>query len=137
MHPQIPSPSPAHFDSASHDDFLEQMLSTLGPSSCSWADDTPPSNSDNVVFTYDDSANLATKFRGQQISAGAGASKSASASAAAAAAMMLQHQLMMSRSTSADSGFAPMALSLGNGDFDRSNNEVVEGSSSFKSPNPW
>lgn len=136
MHPQITSPSPAHFDSASHDDFLEQMLSTLGPSSCSWADDTPPSNSDNVVFTYDDSANLATKFRSQQISAGAGASKSASASAAAAAAMMLQHQLMMSRSTSADSGFVPMALSLGNGDFDRSNNDVVEGSSSFKSPNP-
>ncbi|VVA25148.1 PREDICTED: mRNAion factor [Prunus dulcis] len=136
MHPQIPSPSPAHFDSVSHDDFLEQMLSTLGPSSCSWADDTPPSNSDNVVFTYDDSANLATKFRSQQISAGAGASKSASASAAAAAAMMLQHQLMMSRSTSADSGFVPMALSLGNGDFDRSNNDVVEGSSSFKSPNP-
>ncbi|ONH98663.1 hypothetical protein PRUPE_7G260800 [Prunus persica] len=136
MHPQIPSPSPAHFDSASHDDFLEQMLSTLGPSSCSWADDTPPSNSDNVVFTYDDSANLATKFRSQQISAGAGASKSASTSAAAAAAMMLQHQLMMSRSTSADSGFVPMALSLGNGDFDRSNNDVVEGSSSFKSPNP-
>ncbi|PQM42056.1 transcription factor bHLH66 isoform X1 [Prunus yedoensis var. nudiflora] len=50
--------------------------------------------------------------------------------------MMLQHQLMMSRSTSADSGFVPMALSLGNGDFDRSNNDVVEGSSSFKSPNP-
>ncbi|ONI21679.1 hypothetical protein PRUPE_2G080600 [Prunus persica] len=36
--------------------------------------------------------------------------------------MMLQHQLMMSRSTSADSGLVPMALSLGNGDFDRSNN---------------
>ncbi|ONI06148.1 hypothetical protein PRUPE_5G043700 [Prunus persica] len=29
-----------------------------------------------------------------------------------------------------------MALSLGNGDFDRSNNDVVQGSSSFKSPNP-
>ncbi|TQE04850.1 hypothetical protein C1H46_009564 [Malus baccata] len=39
--------------------------------------------------------------------------------------MMLQHQLMMSRSGTADSGFGPMGLSLGNnGDFDRSNNDL-------------
>ncbi|KAM2552779.1 hypothetical protein TB2_017120 [Malus domestica] len=138
MHPQIPNPSASHFDSATHDDFLEQMLSTLGPSWASAADDAPPpssSNPDNVVFSYDDSATLASKFRSQQISAGSGANKSASASAAAAAAMMLQHQLMMSRSGAADSGFSPMGLSLGNnGDFDRSNNDVGD-VSSFKSPN--
>lgn len=138
MNPQTP------FDSSSHDDFLEQMLSTLGPSSCSsWVDETPPSaaNDSNVVFSYDDSASLASKFRSHQISAGAAASKSSpTASAAAAAAMMLQHQLMMSRGSAGngncDSGFVPMALSLGsNGDFDRSHNDVVDGSS-FKSPNP-
>ncbi|KAK9947364.1 hypothetical protein M0R45_002993 [Rubus argutus] len=138
MNPQTP------FDSTSHDDFLEQMLSTLGPSSCSsWADETPPSaaNDGNVVFSYDDSASLASKFRSHQISAGAAASKSSpTASAAAAAAMMLQHQLMMSRGSAGngngDSGFVPMALSLVNsGDFDRSHNDVVDGSS-FKSPNP-
>ncbi|KAM1508112.1 hypothetical protein ACFX10_017469 [Malus domestica] len=138
MHPQIPNPSASHFDSATHDDFLEQMLSTLGPSWASAADDAPPpssSNPDNVVFSYDDSATLASKFRSQQISAGSGANKSASSSAAAAAAMMLQHQLMMSRSGAADSGFSPMGLSLGNnGDFDRSNNDVGD-VSSFKSPN--
>ncbi|XP_061990445.1 bHLH transcription factor RHL1-like [Rosa rugosa] len=135
LNPQTP------FDSSAHDDFLEQMLSTLGPSSCSsWADETPtapPSagNSDNnVVFSYDDSSNLASKFRSHQISAGAAASKSSpTASAAAAAAMMLQHQLMMSRGGSSSSGNgAPMGLSLGsNGDF----NDVGDGSS-FKSPNP-
>ncbi|XP_004287121.1 PREDICTED: transcription factor bHLH66-like [Fragaria vesca subsp. vesca] len=133
------------FDS-SHDDFLEQMLSTLGnPSSCSsWADETPPlpppphssnDNSNNVVFSYDDSSNLASKFRSHQISAGAAAASKSSpnASAAAAAAMMLQHQLMMSRGSS-DSGYAPMGLALGsNGEFDRSHNDVD--GSSFKSPN--
>ena len=138
MHHQSSTPSASHFDSATHDDFLEQMLSTLGPSWASAADDAPPplsSNPDNVVFSYDDSATLAAKFRSQQISAGSGANKSASASAAAAAAMMLQHQLMMSRSGAADSGFGPVGLSLGNnGDFDRSNNDVGDGSS-FKSPN--
>ncbi|KAM2843313.1 hypothetical protein COP1_026036 [Malus domestica] len=138
MHHQIPTPSASHFDSATHDDFLEQMLSTLGPSWASAADDAPPplsSNPDNVVFSYDDSATLAAKFRSQQISAGSGTNKSASASAEAAAAMMLQHQLMMSRSGAADSGFGPTGLSLGNnGDFGRSNNDVGDGSS-FKSPN--
>nr|WKE35128.1 basic helix-loop-helix family protein [Rosa persica] len=136
LNPQTP------FDSPAHDDFIEQMLSTLGPSSCSsWADETPPAppsagNSDNnVVFSYDDSSNLASKFRSHQISAGAAASKSSpTASAAAAAAMMLQHQLMMSRGGSSSSGNgngAPMGLSLGsNGDF----NDVGD-RSSFKSPN--
>ncbi|KAL6223743.1 hypothetical protein ACLB2K_002601 [Fragaria x ananassa] len=146
LHMNNPQTTP--FDS-SHDDFLEQMLSTLGnPSSCSsWADETPPppppphssnDNSNNVVFFYEDSSNLASKFRSHQISAGAAAASKSSptASAAAAAAMMLQHQLMMSGGggSSSDSGFAPMGLSLGsNGEFDRSHNDVD--GSSFKSPN--
>lgn len=143
----------------SHDDFLEQMLSTLGPPS--WADlggppgkvpwDTTtttvpdgngPNNKlrddetpDNVpAFPFDESANLASKFRNHQISGGGG-SKSA---AAAAAAMMLQHQLMMARgggaSGAGEAGLVPMPLSLSNGEFDRSQNDVVDGSSSFKSP---
>ncbi|KAL6226144.1 hypothetical protein ACLB2K_000109 [Fragaria x ananassa] len=128
------------FDS-SHDDFLEQMLSTLGNPS-SWADETPPlpppphssnDNSNNVVLSYDDSSNLASKFRSHQISAAAASKSSPNASAAAAAAMMLQHQLMMSRGSS-DSGYAPMGLALGsNGEFDLSHNDVD--GSSFKFPN--
>ncbi|KAL5547482.1 hypothetical protein UlMin_002713 [Ulmus minor] len=131
------------FEPTSHDDFLEQMLSTLGPSSCSWtdlnsnkvpwetslpinggnkSDETGSSNHENVGFPYDESANLASKFRNHQISGG---SKSA-------AAMMLQHQLMMSRG-SGDGGLIPMPLSLGSGEFDRSQNDVD--GSSFKSPN--
>ncbi|EXB53901.1 hypothetical protein L484_002940 [Morus notabilis] len=138
----------------SHDDFLEQMLSTLGPPS--WADlggqpgkvpwDTTttvpdgngPNNKprddetpDNVpAFPFDESANLASKFRNHQISGGCG-SKSA---AAAAAAMMLQHQLMLARGGGAagagETGLVPMPLSLSNGEFDRSQNDVVDGSSS-------
>lgn len=164
MHHQIHS---SHFEPTSHDDFLEQMLSTLGPSSCSWpdlnpapnpskapwdtippingstkhrdsSDETAPANHESVAFPYDDSANLASKFRNHQISGG---SKSA---AAAAAAMILQQQLMMSRgiagaggsagSGTGEPGLIPMPLSLSNGDFERSQNDVVDGS--FKSPNP-
>ncbi|KAF4349241.1 hypothetical protein G4B88_007838 [Cannabis sativa] len=164
-----------HFESGStHDDFLEQMLSTLGQPSCSWADlgpnnsgkspwdhttttlpingsssnkpcrdltdETAPSGHENVAFpNYEESVNLTSKFRNHQISTGTGASKSA---VAAATAMMLQQQLMMSRglpgsagSGAGESGLIPMPLSLGNGDFDRSQNDVVDGSS-FKSPNP-
>lgn len=157
QHHQIHS---SHFEPASsHDDFLEQMLSTLGPSACSWpdlnpaskapwdaiptingssskprdlSDETAHSNHENVAFPYDDSANLTSKFRNHQISGG---SKSA---AAAAAAMILQQQLMMSRgaggsagSGAGEPGLVPLPLSLGNGD----PNDVVDGSS-FKSPNP-
>ncbi|XP_050381258.1 bHLH transcription factor RHL1-like [Argentina anserina] len=155
-HRLLMNPQATPFDS-SHDDFLEQMLSTLGSSSCSsWADETPPphppssaandtnnnnnnnsNNNNNVVFSYDDSSNLASKFGSHQISAGAAsASKSSPTASAAAAAMMFQHQLMMSRGAGgSDSGFAPMGLSMGgNGEFDRSQHDGVDGSS-FKSPN--
>ncbi|PON54568.1 Basic helix-loop-helix transcription factor [Parasponia andersonii] len=157
-----------HFEQGpAHDDFLEQMLSTLGQQQPSWADlgppgggggggaaaanakapwetlkprdlsdETAPSGHENVAFPYNESVNLASKFRNHQISGGGG-SKSA---AAAAAAMMLQQQLMMARGLagaggSGGAGLMPMPLSISNGDFDRSQNDVVDGSS-FKSPNP-
>ncbi|KAB1211893.1 Transcription factor bHLH66 [Morella rubra] len=146
-HPHVQN---SHFDPSSHDDFLEQMFSNIPPPSCSWSDlnnpakgpawdlkprdlsdETAPSNPDNnnVGFQFDDSANLASKLRNHQIS---GSAKSA----AAAAAMMLQQQLLMSRGVAGagagggDSGLMQMPLSLGSGD------DVVDGSSSFKSPNP-
>ncbi|XP_040999016.1 bHLH transcription factor RHL1-like [Juglans microcarpa x Juglans regia] len=136
----------SHFDPTSHDDFLEQMFSTIPPPSCSWSDLNPaktpaawdlnprdlsddtaplnPDNNNNVAFQFDDSANLASKLRNHQIS---GSAKSA----AAAAAMMLQQQLLMSRGVAGagDSGLIPMPLSLGSAD------DNVDGSSSFKSPN--
>ncbi|XP_061341992.1 bHLH transcription factor RHL1-like [Gastrolobium bilobum] len=89
----------------------------LKPSDLS--DETPPSNSENVAFPYDEHATLASKFRNHQISATSPTTK------AAAAALMLQQQLLMSRG---DSGLLQMPLSLGG-------NNVVDGSS-FKSPNP-
>ena len=172
----------AHFESGTaHDDFLEQMLSTLGQPSCSWADLSPsgvanannsgkvpwdnnntitlpingsnnkprdlsdemaPSGHENVAFpSYDESVNLASKFRNHQISGGGGGSKSA---VAAAAAMMLQQELLMSRGLAGggsagagagEAGLIPMPLSLSNCDFDRSQKDVVDGSS-FKSPTP-
>lgn len=133
-----------HLDPTSHDDFLKHMLSALPPSSASssswnldpnqkpfWGDLNPPSNSDetapsgvdNVAFPYDEHASLASKFRNHQISA------TSSPLTAKAAALMLQQQLLMSRGVAAaDSGILQM--------FDSSRNDVVDGSSSFKSPNP-
>ena len=169
-HPQIPNPSQiqlpnTHFDSSSHDDFLEQMLSTLPswsdlpanpkspwelnasnpismPSNKSrdLSDDTTPSNPDNVQFAFDESAMLASKLRQHQISGNSSAAKSA---------LMLQQQLLLSRgvamgrspsngSGAGESGLLQLPLSLSNGDsclVDRSQNDVVDGSSSFKSPN--
>jgi hypothetical protein len=137
-----------HFDPTSHDDFLEQMFSTMPPpswdlnptKSSSWdlkprdlSDETAPSNPDNnVAFHFDDSATLASKLRNHQISGPPKSSPSPSATAAAAAAMMLQHQLLMSRGVAGagDSGMIPMPLSLGGSD------DVVDGSSPFKTPNP-
>nr|WIE96160.1 basic helix-loop-helix transcription factor [Loropetalum chinense var. rubrum] len=148
---------------SSHDDFFEQMLSTLP--SCSWSDlnpqnsksawelnpnpmikgrdlseETTPSNTDNVPFHFDDSAMLAAKLRQHQISGTSPAVKSA-------AMMMLQQQLMLSRggsgtgmvrspaSVSGESGLLPLPLSLGGNDLvDRGQNDVVD-ASSFKSPN--
>ncbi|KAG6628069.1 bHLH transcription factor RHL1-like [Carya illinoinensis] len=137
-----------HFDPTSQEDFLEQMFSTISPS-CSWSDLNPtnptktawelkprdltdesvPSNHDNnnVAFQFDDSSTLASKLRNHQIS---GSVKSASA-----AALMLQQQLLMSRGVTGagagvgESGLIQMPLSLGSDD-------VVDGSSSFKSANP-
>jgi hypothetical protein len=133
---QIQSSQIHHFDPTTHDDFLEQMFSTMPPPS--WdlrpSDETPPSNPDNnVAFHFDDSATLASKLRSHQISGPPkSSSQSPSATAAAAAAMMLQHQLLMSRGVAGagDSGLIPMPLSLGGSD------DVVDGSSAFKAPNP-
>lgn len=125
QHSQIQNPQ---FDSSSHDDFLEQMLSTLP--SCSWGSDPAtalksspwvdePAPSDfHAAHFSDESAILASKLRQHQISGG-----SPAAAAAAAAKMMMQHhqQIMM------------MPLSLG---AESHQNDVVDGSSSssFKSP---
>lgn len=137
-----------HFDPNSHDDFLEQMFSTMPPpawdlnpnKSSSWdlkprdlSDENVPSNPDNasnnVAFHFDDSVTLASKLRNHQISGGP---KSPSPSVTAAAAMMIQQQLLMSRGVAGpgDSGMLSMPLSLGGSD------DVVDGSSSFKAPNP-
>lgn len=149
----------SHFEPpTSHDDFLEQMLSTLGSGPSSWAeinpsnkspwdtsipingdgnksidlsDETVPSNHENVPFPYDESSNLASKFRDHQISNG-----SKSSAEVAAAAMMLQHQRMMSRGVAGEPGVFPMPFSLNNnGDYDCSQNDVVDGSS-FNSLHP-
>ncbi|XP_022135458.1 transcription factor bHLH66-like [Momordica charantia] len=142
--PQIPPSHLHHFDPAtSHDDFLEQMLNTIP--SCSWPDMNPPNPkspwdlnpinkprelSDDALHLDHDSAALASKLRSHQISGN---------SAAAKAAVMLQQQLLLNRGMTAgngvaDHGLPPMPLSLGNGDLDRSQNDVVDGSC-FRPPN--
>lgn len=120
------------FNSISHDDFLEQMLSTV-PSSCLWpdlkspwdlnpalafsnstskpldlSDESPPSLSNVEIHSFDESLVLASKLRQHQISA--------EGPTVAAAKLMLQQQLMMA---AARGGLAQ--------------NELVDGSS-FKSP---
>ncbi|KAF5749524.1 hypothetical protein HS088_TW04G01493 [Tripterygium wilfordii] len=119
-----------HFDpaSSSHDDFLDQMLSSIP--SCSWTDLKSPwdlttngngvrattadeTAHENVGFHFDESAILASKLRQHQISGGGSSSVTA-----AAAKMMLQQQQQMLMS-------ATMPLSIGNG------NDVVDG---FNSP---
>ncbi|XP_050262130.1 uncharacterized protein LOC126706637 isoform X2 [Quercus robur] len=89
----------------------------------------PPSNpNNNVPYQFDhDSSTLASKLRNHQIS-----SATNSSAATVATAIMLQQQLFMSRSANAEveeSGLIQMPLSLGASD------DVVDGSSSFKSPN--
>ena len=121
----------SHFDHpTSHDDFLEQMLSScswsdLNPNKPLWdpnppnSDETTPSNNDNnVAFPFDESSTLASKFRNHQISA--------SNTKHAAAALMLHQQLLMPRAP--DSQILHMPLNL-------TANDVVD-PSSFKSPNP-
>ncbi|XP_022143019.1 transcription factor bHLH66-like [Momordica charantia] len=122
----------SHFDppTFSHDDFFDQMLSTIPPSwelppSGALSDDAPPPppppqpNPDNTAFQFDESSsatNLASKLSGYQISE----------TTAKMAMTMLQQQLLMSRAmvTAADSGLLPMP------------GANLEDSSSFKCPNP-
>ncbi|XVE97484.1 hypothetical protein REPUB_Repub03eG0023600 [Reevesia pubescens] len=139
-HQQIQNPQ---FDPASsHDDFLEQMLSTLP--SCSWSDlkspwdppksdETGPPNPDNNVgFLYDEI--LASKLRQHQINGGGGGGSSSSATAAMK--MMMQQQMMLAGRAAAAAGGAggglTMPLSLGAAGSHQ--NDIVDGSS-FKSPN--
>lgn len=100
---------PSNFDpTSSHEDFLEQMLSSVPSSAASfpWADDQPPppGNSED---------HLASRMRHQQISG------------AAAKALMLQQQLMLSR------GFATANAPMQHAD----HNDVVDSPSS-NSANP-
>lgn len=72
---------PSNFDpTSSHEDFLEQMLSSVPPSASSfpWADDHPNSEDQSAAL-------LASRMRHQQITGGA------------AKALMLQQQLLLSR----------------------------------------
>lgn len=142
-HQQIQNPQ---FDpTSSHDDFLEQMLSTLP--SCSWsdlkspwdppkADETGGANLDNNVgFHYDEI--LASKLRQHQINGGGGSSP-----ATAAMKMMMQQQMMLAGRAAAAAaaggggggGGLTMPLSLGSSAAGSHQNDIVDGSS-FKSPN--
>ncbi|XWS26270.1 hypothetical protein CRYUN_Cryun26dG0017100 [Craigia yunnanensis] len=135
-HQQIQNPQ---FEpTSSHDDFLEQMLSTLP--SCSWSDlkspwdppksdETGPSNPDNNVgFHYDEI--LASKLRQHQINGGGGSSP-----ATAAMKMIMQQQMMLAGRTAAGGGGGlTMPLSLGSGAAGSHHNDIIDGSS-FKSPN--
>ena len=137
-HQQIQNPQ---FEpTSSHDDFLEQMLSTLP--SCSWSDlkspwdppksdETGPSNPDNNVgFHYDEI--LSSKLRQYQINGGEGSSP-----ATAAMKMMMQQQMMLAgRAAASDGGGGglTMPLSLGSDAAGSHQNDIVDGSS-FKSPN--
>lgn len=78
----------SQFDpAASHDDFLDQMLSSVPSSAYHWGDDnSPPEMEEHST------AALASKLRQHQISGGA------------AKALMLQQQLMLSRSIAAANG---------------------------------
>ncbi|MCD7458548.1 hypothetical protein HAX54_038561 [Datura stramonium] len=87
--------SHSHFDpTSSHDDFLQQILSSV-PSSSPW----PDISGDAHPYNFDDhqSTLLASKLRQHQITGGGGAS-------AAAKALMLQHQLLLSRGLAGNGG---------------------------------
>lgn len=123
----------SHFDPASsHDDFLEQILSSV-PSSSPWPDlskswdphhhlssppppphnpssgeDQPPPNPLHQQFHFDDQASslLASKLRQHQITGGGGA---------AAKALMLQQQILLSRTLAGNGLRSPTAASGDNG----------------------
>ncbi|XP_049412476.1 bHLH transcription factor RHL1-like [Solanum stenotomum] len=121
----------SHFDpTSSHDDFLEQILSSV-PSSSLWPDlskswdphhhlsspphnpssgeDQPPSNPLHSQFHYNDQASslLASKLRQHQITGGG--------AAAAAKALMLQQQLLLSRTLAGNGLRSPNGASGDNG----------------------
>ncbi|OMO90904.1 hypothetical protein COLO4_18786 [Corchorus olitorius] len=141
-HQQIQNPQSSFDPTSSHDDFLEQMLSTLP--SCSWSDlkspwdppksdETPDNN--NVGFHYDEM--LASKLRQHQINGGGGGGSSSPSATAAAMKMMMQQQMMLAGRAAAAAagggggGGLNMPLSLGSS---ARQNDIVDGSS-FKSPN--
>ncbi|KAK6774596.1 hypothetical protein RDI58_029835 [Solanum bulbocastanum] len=87
--------SHSHFDpSSSHDDFLQQILSSV-PTSSPW----PEISGDGHPYNFDDhqSTLLASKLRQHQINGG-------SSAAAAAKALMLQQQLLLSRGIAGNGG---------------------------------
>ncbi|OMO61740.1 hypothetical protein CCACVL1_23271 [Corchorus capsularis] len=140
-HQQIQNPQSSFDPTSSHDDFLEQMLSTLP--SCSWSDlkspwdppksdETPDNN--NVGFHYDEM--LASKLRQHQINGGGGGGSSSPSATAAAMKMMMQQQMLLAGRAAAAAGGGgggglTMPLSLGSSP---RQNDIVDGSS-FKSPN--
>ncbi|GAA0161670.1 basic helix-loop-helix transcription factor [Lithospermum erythrorhizon] len=97
--------------SSSHDDFLEQMLSTINtpssPSPSPWSVDLSDPSSflkigddQTEEYSFEEQAQqalLANKFRHHQINGGGGGGGNAVA-AAAAKALMIQQQLMLTRS---------------------------------------
>nr|WQQ41816.1 bHLH74 protein [Camellia japonica] len=138
-----------HFDpTSSHDDFLDQMLSTLPSWDLSLPNPKSPwelssaaaplksgdDDDEEFHFNHDHSAVLASRLRQQQISGGGAAT-----SAAAVKSLLLQQQLLLQSrggglrsptgGSGGDSGLLPM-MNLGSG-----GDDFVDGSS-FKSPNP-
>nr|WQQ41800.1 bHLH58 protein [Camellia japonica] len=137
-----------HFDpTPSHDDFLDQMLSTLPSWDLSLPNPKSPwdlssaaslksgdDDDEEFHFNHDHSAVLASRLRQQQISGGGAAT-----SAAAVKSLLLQQQLLLQSrggglrsptgGSGGDSGLLPM-MNLGSG-----GDDFVDGSS-FKSPNP-
>ncbi|KAL0404008.1 UNVERIFIED_CONTAM: Transcription factor [Sesamum radiatum] len=117
-HGQLPQMlGSSHFDPpTSHDDFLEQILSSVPSASFPWADDHAPPQMDEQPAA---ATVLASKLRQHQISNGA------------LKALMLQQQLLLSRGLRSPTGVADDSLlPMPHGD----QNDVVDGTL-FKSAN--
>ncbi|KZV16460.1 hypothetical protein F511_10072 [Dorcoceras hygrometricum] len=114
----------SHFDpTSSHEDFLDQMFSSV-PSSASsfpWPDDhaPPPCHLEDQS-----TALLASKLRQQQISNGA------------AKALLLQQQLMLSRGLAVNDLHSPSAVDMGFLNMPHSDQDDVVDGSCYKSANP-
>ncbi|KAL7134535.1 hypothetical protein ABFS83_11G032700 [Erythranthe nasuta] len=93
-------PSSSFDPASSHDDFLEQILSSVSSSAAAssfpWAEDQPASGM--VANLEEQSAALASKMRQQQIGNGG---------AAAAKTLMLQQQLLLARGLAAGNEHLP------------------------------